>query len=135
MSARAAALLRSAGLLAAVLAIVAGFIGMHVLAGTHAAHVAATVPAGHADHPAGHHLGAVGVVGAASDTCCGDCSAPASTGADCVPSPKHADWEATPPGTVATAVDHHAVLPRLLARSYPHSPRSPSPGELSISQT
>lgn len=168
-AARAAAFFRSAALLAAVLAVVAGFTGMHVLAGAHAAHAAATVqapasaqsPAGHgetesrrahesrhahtpslhdhaaslparADHRAEH---AVGAVGAVSDTCFGDCCAAAGMGTDCVPSPKHADWKAPPPGTAAAAVDHHGALPDVRARSYPYLPGSPSPGELSISRT
>lgn len=173
--AKAVAFLRSAGLLAAVLAVVAGFIGMHVLTGSHAAHAAAGVPVSataqaaatmpgsahalaghggtelrpahepqhdhaaalpaHADYSADHRHGAVGAVGAVSDTCFGDCSAAPGMGANCVPSPKHADWEAAPPGTAANAVDHHGALSDVRVHGYPYLPGSPSPGELSISRT
>ena len=59
--ATAIAFLRRAGLLTAVLALIAGIFGMHVMTATHAAHspatAAATVSAHHDSSPAGGHAG------------------------------------------------------------------------------
>ncbi|KUM41260.1 hypothetical protein [Arthrobacter sp. EPSL27] len=60
-AARHAALLRHAFLLAAVLAVILGFLGMHVLASSHGTHASAAAAvegshaAEHGTRPAGHH--------------------------------------------------------------------------------
>lgn len=143
-----AALLR-AGLLAAVLAIVAGIFGMHVMAAhsSHAGHPAVVQPqaadpaaghpaAGHthtgdtAGHPAGH---AAVANFSAAESCSSGCPGAQEAGAPCIPLAKTASFAVVPPqaGTAGPA-------PTATARGtvgYSYIPSSPTPCDLSISRT
>lgn len=163
MTARArvlsAALLR-AGLLAAVLAIVAGIFGMHVMTAhsSHAGHTAASAesaaggfvagqPAGdaaagqsagqaavvhsHAEHAAGHT--AVSPTFSAAESCGSGCPGAHEAGAPCIPLGKTASLAVVPPQAV-TAEPAHATTTRA-AVGYSYIPSSPTPCDLSISRT
>ncbi|UUL77296.1 hypothetical protein NG819_07330 [Pseudarthrobacter sp. Fe7] len=149
MTARAvAALLHRAWLLAGTLAVIAGLLGMHVLASGHASHgaVSERAAAGHAvvahsvggDHSAqaGHHSAATApdapVPGSAG--CGGSCPAAQEQGTPCVPSVPGGPVTVSPPQATL------AVLPGLPAAGgpgygYSYLPPSPTPCELSISRT
>ena len=143
------ALLLRAGIIAGILAIVAGIFGMHVMTGNHTAHspAVASSPAGaggaHTDHqPADDHSavetsafqGELSAVPEAC-TCSGDCTSFQSMGAACVPSAKTGTLSAPQPGTLGLAFDAGNGLPSTVSASYTYLPGSPSPGELSISRT
>ncbi|MGP4030505.1 hypothetical protein [Pseudarthrobacter sp. 1C304] len=141
-AARPAVLLRHAFLLAGVLAVILGFLGMHVLAsphvthapaaaggeGSHAAEHGTTSSTGHAGHgasPAGLHPAP------AAD----GCTEQPGAHVDCTPSPAGAALSAPQPGaTLVTAwppaAEHTGLLPRST-----YSPGTPTPGDLSISRT
>lgn len=155
-------LLRTA-LFLGVLAILAGFIGMHVLASSHTQHgpgAMAAVPAGThaaassaAPHTAPHAM-ADGTVHAASlDPASArpmgssapepppSCVSTGETGemsaphASCIPAPATAGLSAPPPGAASFAGPEPAAdIGRVLYAST-HVPGSPTPGELSISRT
>ena len=153
-----AALLR-AGLLAAVLAIVAGIFGMHVMTAhsSHAGHAAvvqpqaaqpaaAQLPGGHpaVEHPADEqgsgqaHGAAAGYQAAratfsAAESCSSGCPGAQEAGAPCIPLAKTASLAVVPPqaGTAGPA-------PTATARGavgYSYIPASPTPCDLSISRT
>ncbi|HET7782092.1 MAG TPA: hypothetical protein VFL08_07235 [Arthrobacter sp.] len=151
-----AALLR-AGLLAAVLAIVAGIFGMHVMTAhsSHAGHAAVVQPlAGDTGgHPAGHpavehpadeqgsgqaHGAAAGYQAAratfsAAESCSSGCPGAQEAGAPCIPLAKTASLAVVPPqagtaGPAPTAIARGAV-------GYSYIPASPTPCDLSISRT
>lgn len=142
-----AALLR-AGLLAAVLAIVAGIFGMHVMTAhsSHAGHAAVGHLAGHpaVEHPAveqgsGQAHGAAAGYQAASATfsaaesCSSGCPGAQEAGAPCIPLAKTASLAVVPPqagtaGPAPTAIARGAV-------GYSYIPASPTPCDLSISRT
>ena len=148
----AAAFLRSAGLVAVVLAVIAGILGMHVLTGTHATHSLASATAGaHTHHhpdASGHHAshqdspgmpdaGAAGqdgvraTAGQSSDSCsCGGMQAMTS----CTPSAKTASLAAPAPGTSVLGIHTGTATARDAVR-WTYLPGSPSPCELSISRT
>ena len=141
-AARPAALLRHAFLLAGVLAVILGFLGMHVLAspygtqtataaggeGSHTAEHGTTSSAGHAGHgasPAGLH----------SAPAADGCTEQPDAHVDCTPSPAGAALSAPQPGaTLVTARPSAAEHTGLLPRST-HFPGTPTPGDLSISRT
>lgn len=150
---RFTAFLRRAGLLAAVLAITAGILGMHGIAGGHSIHspAAVTVPppsAVHAGHPAdaptgqqpsgipstqqtaGQHTS-----GVASEPCTDSCTCIQTMTAGCIPSAKTGSLTAPMPGTVLLATNPAATAPLAIPTAYSYLPGSPSPGELSISRT
>lgn len=142
-----AALLR-AGLLAAVLAIVAGIFGMHVMTAhsSHAGHAAVGHPAGHpaVEHPAVEqgsgqaHGAAAGYQAAratfsAAESCSSGCPGAQEAGAPCIPLAKTASLAVVPPqagtaGPAPTAIARGAV-------GYSYIPASPTPCDLSISRT
>jgi hypothetical protein len=153
MTARArvlsAALLR-AGLLAAVLAIVAGIFGMHVMAAGHSSH------AGHAGvghSPAGHAAGhtavahpdagqapasvagrqAVSATFSAAESCGSGCPGAQEAGAPCIPLAKTASLAVVPPQ--AGAPQRAPAANTREAVGYSFIPSSPTPCELSISRT
>lgn len=148
MTARAsvlpAALLR-AGLLAVVMAVVAGIFGMHVMTAdhsSHAAHAGAAVGVGHTgvEHPdAGHAAILADAVGAAgvsftAESCSAGCPDVREGGASCTPLAKTGSLAAAPPpanptALLAPASDAHGTT------GYSFVMPSPTPCELSISRT
>lgn len=152
---RAAAFLRRIGLLAGVLAIIAGIFGMHVMTGNHTMHPSlsaaadgtvheeSAAAAGHTGHqaasgPAADRAEAYGkgvVAPADSCSCSGDCTGMQAMTASCVPSAKSASMAAPLPGTAGFAVNVNAGVGDATAVRWSYLPGSPSPGELSISRT
>ena len=145
-----------AGLLAAVLAIVAGIFGMHVMTADHSSHAApADVghPAGHTavghlagdtavGHPASGH-GAAGHAATqpgqgasftASESCSSGCPGVQAAGASCIPSAKAGSLAVVPPPATPGAPLEPAASTRS-AVGYSFTPSSPTPCELSISRT
>lgn len=147
----AIAFLRRAGLLAAVLALLAGIFGMHVLTATHALHSTAASGSAEAHHgsspeahtgkpdpdaasapdPAGAGDGMQAVQCAVS----GNCTSMQSMAGACTPSAKTASLSAPLPGT---AIITRAAGPGDLATISPrwsYQPVGPSLGDLCISRT
>jgi hypothetical protein len=149
-----AALLR-AGLLAAVLAIVAGIFGMHVMTAHHSSPAAhAAVEHSHAGHAAGGQSAGDAAVGhsharqapgsaaghtavsaafSAAESCSSGCPGAQEAGAPCVPLAKTASLAVVPPqgGTAQPAPAANTGD----AAGYSFIPSSPTPCELSISRT
>ncbi|QCB97459.1 hypothetical protein E5206_11475 [Arthrobacter sp. PAMC25564] len=148
-SGRATAFLRRAALLAGLLAIVAGILGMHIMTGTHAMTARATghntraLPAMQAsDHP-GHVAVTPAAASAAQSLThppgpsCGEAcgyTAMSAMHADCVPSPGSTTLAAPPPGATPLTSSGGPIT-AVPATGYGFIPRSPSPGQLSISRT
>ncbi|WLQ07887.1 hypothetical protein [Arthrobacter oryzae] len=156
--------LRSA-LFLGVLAILAGFIGMHVLAPSHTQHgpgALAAVPAGthatHATHAAAQgaaeqtapsptaHAAALDPasarpMGSSAPEPPPSCVSTGETGemsaphASCIPAPATAGLSAPPPGTTSLSGPEPATDTGRVLYAYAHVPGSPTPGELSISRT
>lgn len=153
--ATAIAFLRRAGLLTAVLALIAGIFGMHVMTATHAAHspatAAATVSAHHDSSPAGDHAGehppgpsSAPDVHAAQDEAgartvqCTDsntCTSMQSMTSACTPSAKTGSLTAPLPGTGIIASNTTAGTQSTISALWSYLPGSPSPDELCISRT
>ncbi|MFP5367656.1 MAG: hypothetical protein ACLGIS_12585 [Actinomycetes bacterium] len=155
-----AALLR-AGLLAAVLAIVAGIFGMHVMTANHASGhgaAAAVQPAdghsagdaavahSHAGHVAGHaavaHGDSAGAAAAslaggsfaAPESCGSACPDAQESGASCIPLGKTGSLAAfPPPASPAAHLEPRVAVSAAVGYSY--IPSGPTPCELSISRT
>lgn len=143
----------SAGLLAAVLALIAGVLGMHIVAGPHSLHAAAppttTMSDGalpghagaplHANHPSPDSAQpadeGAGTTARAVCSCPGNCPAGHVMAGSCVPSAATATLAAPIPdrSPVVPSAFQIAAADGLPPWSY--LPRSPSPGELSISRT
>ncbi|MET3922538.1 hypothetical protein [Arthrobacter sp. UYEF20] len=154
--ARASAFLRRAGLFAAVLAIIAGILGMHVMTGTHSGHSPATVTAtttgahagaaaadGHNFHQLsgtpGAHAGADSPEAAGSPAQMCSCS-DSGTGMQamtmsCTPSVKTGALSAPCPGSTVFGIISQTGVAGTLRGDWTFLPRTPSPGELSISRT
>ncbi|MBT2521160.1 hypothetical protein [Arthrobacter sp. ISL-28] len=154
----ASAFLHRAGLLAGILAVLAGILGMHVMTGSHSMHSptaltaaagAATVPAesttahGHTAHgPAdtssaqlsssGHTAASVAVE---QCSCSDNCTSMHTMTVSCTPSAKTGSLSAPLPGTAVLGIISNARAPGAVSHSYSYRPGSPSPGELSISRT
>nr|WP_283810508.1 DUF6153 family protein [Arthrobacter sp. C9C5] len=132
-------------MLAGILAVLAGLLGMHVLAGTHGAHASAaytqTAPAsdhaasGHAasDHtgPATHHETPT----PASCVCGGGCGEQHAAHTSCTPAPSGASLSAPLPGTTLLAVQPRSAAEVDQLPAYSYLPTTPTPNELSISRT
>ncbi|MBT2551479.1 hypothetical protein [Arthrobacter sp. ISL-5] len=154
----APALLRRTGLLAGILAVLAGILGMHVLTGTHSMHSPAALTAGasgatvHTGAAAGHVHAAQGAaatspthvdsgkqVAASSSvepcSCSDSCASTHTMTVSCTPSGKTGSLSVPLPGTAVFDVVSNARAPGALPASYSYLPGSPSPGELSISRT
>lgn len=146
-----AALLR-AGLLAAVLSIVTGIFGMHVITPGHSPHTGhtgtgapAAAPAS-AAHPAGHtavghsntgHIAAPANAAepfTALESCGAGCPDVREAGASCIPLGKTGSLAAVPP-PVNPAADVGPAGGTQGTSGYSYIPASPTPGELSISRT
>lgn len=153
-SARAIAFLRRAGLLTAVLALIAGIFGMHVMTATHAAHSqtlpAATVSAHHGSSPAGHTgehaagpAAAAAMPAAQADestrtaqcTESGSCTSVHSMTDPCTPSAKAGSLAAPLPGTVIVSRNMTTGTLSAFSAQWSYRPGSPSPGDLCISRT
>lgn len=149
--ARAIALLRRAGLFAAVVALIAGIFGMHVMTATHALHSPATAVSAHqgpapAGHTGGHAPGpasfpampeAQGDDGAAKAQCTesGSCTGMQSMTGSCTPSVKTGSLAAPLPGTgiISTNMTTGALI--AISAQWSYRPDCPSPGDLCISRT
>ncbi|WP_258803215.1 DUF6153 family protein [Pseudarthrobacter sp. NS4] len=138
---RLAALLGRTGLLAVVLAIAAGILGMHVLTGDHSAHGAGSHVPGHAAvghppgdhaHPATHHAAEESFT--ASGSCGSGCPGVHDAGVSCIPSAKAGALAVFPPQATAAAQLALEAGTRPPA-AYSYIPTSPTPCELSISRT
>ena len=146
--------LRRAGLFTAVLALIAGIFGMHVMTATHALHspaaAAATAGAHHDSSPAGHTgvhppgpssaaelPGGQDEAGARTVQCTdsGNCTSMQSMTAACTPSAKKGSLAAPLPGTGIIARNANAGTPSTISALWSYLPGSPSPGELCISRT
>lgn len=156
-----ASALTRAALMSAILAVVAGLLGMHVLAGAHASHAsiwpsgsgtdAASTASDHTafDHPASGHAASghaeSGHPGPAalhqtpeptsSCVCGGDCGDQHVAHATCTPAPSGASLSAPPPGTTVLANQPRTTPATDQAQPYSHLPATPTPSELSISRT
>ena len=146
--------LRRAGLFTAVLALIAGIFGMHVMTATHAMHspamAAATAGAHHDSSPAGHAVEAPAGPSSAPETPaaqdeagartvqCTDsdnCASMQSMTAACTPSAKTGSLAAPLPGTGIIVRNTNAAVPSAIGPRWSYLPGSPSPGELCISRT
>lgn len=152
-----AAFLRRAGLFAAALAIIAGLFGMHVMTGAHSRHSSLGVPAiitpgghtgaaaaaGHAVHPASGTFRAHAAAGISEATRTpeqlGSCSesgnGPYAMTGSCLPSVNTGSLSAPPPGRTVFGIIAPAQAVGTICGDRSHPPRTPSPGELSISRT
>jgi hypothetical protein len=135
--------LRQAWLLAGVLAVITGLLGMHVLTTGHASHgvvpqaatagqtaVAHSAVGDHAGHPAAAQDAPVLMPA----SCGAQCPGAQESGAHCVPSAPSG------PVTVYAPQSTLAALPAApaggtQAHRYPYLPPSPTPCDLSISRT
>ncbi|WP_024366954.1 hypothetical protein [Arthrobacter sp. TB 26] len=152
--AAAIAFLRRAGLFTAVLALIAGIFGMHVMTATHAmqppAAAAATVSAHHDSSPDGHageapagpssapEMPAAQDEAGARTAQCTDsnhCTSMQSMTAACTPSAKTGSLAAPLPGTGIIARNTTAGTQSTISALWSYLPGSPSPGELCISRT
>ena len=150
----AIAFLRRAGLFTAVLALIAGIFGMHVMTATHAMHspatAAATISAQHGSSPAGHagehppgpfsapEMPAAQDQAGARTVQCTDsthCTSTQSMTAPCTPAPKKGSLAAPLPGTGIIARNTNAGTQRAISTLWSYLPGSPSPDELCISRT
>jgi hypothetical protein len=154
------AFLLRAGIVAGVLAILAGIFGMHVMTGNHTMHspaamrMPATVmsagdsrtghqSAAHHDVPdpttheaSGERVSPTLAAGpAASCTCSAECTSVQAMSAACIPSAKTGTLTAPEPGQGTLTSENRGGLPDRMTASYAYLPGSPSPGELSISRT
>lgn len=152
-----ASLLRRAWLLAGVLAVIAGLLGMHVLTAGHASHgsgshsslahsaVAHSAVAGSGPAPGapalhdavGHSAGADHAGGpamAAAAICGSPCPLAREPGAQCIPSAPSAPQTGHPPQATRAVLRllHPVSSPR---PAYGYLPPSPTPCDLSISRT
>lgn len=146
-SAYTVAAFRRAALLAGIIAVVTGFLGMHIVAGSHGQHSQAPVsgsaaPAagGHtavpssaaANHAQSHH-DAVPADPPSCD-CQGGCAERTGAHVGCTPSPSGASFHAPQPGILPAPVSWaRATADRQPA--YPYLPGTPTPSDLSISRT
>ncbi|MEJ1193991.1 hypothetical protein [Pseudarthrobacter sp. CCNWLW207] len=152
---RLATLMGRAVLLAGILAIVAGILGMHTLTGNHAAHtlgagappssVTAT-PGGqaHMTHTHGGHShsapsrvvrGEPAAYGASAVACSGTLGSTESPAVACTPLAKAGSLVAPEPGSAGQLADARVSSGVETMRFYPYLPDGPSPGDLSISRT
>ncbi|MCB5273092.1 hypothetical protein BJG92_00604 [Arthrobacter sp. SO5] len=145
--------LRRAGLFGAVLALIAGIFGMHVMTTTHALHspsMAAGAGHGHyatsvAGHPGGHlpESSAADVPGFQAGSgldalqCqdSGNCASMQPMTASCTPSAKSGSLAAPLPGTWVIARSTDTAPPTDTSAGWSYLPGSPSPGDLCISRT
>ncbi|WP_284752732.1 hypothetical protein [Arthrobacter sp. efr-133-R2A-120] len=145
---RATAFLLRIGLLAGLLAIIAGIVGMHVMAGGHSMHAtpvvsqSAVVSQSHGAHTHAERASLLDEAAvqhatsspAAPCTCPGTCTGMSALHAVCVPAPGHNTLTAPLPG-VPPYANAGTAGGGVLVSGYSHRPGSPSPGDLCISRT
>lgn len=143
---RSLAFLRRAGLLAGVLAIIAGIFGMHIMTGTHSMNGAAAAPGtimlqvlpgtaqGHTGHSAGQAAAPLASEPAPSFVDPLACATMSAMDVACIPSPGTMSLAAPLPGITPFALPEGSSA-TIAAADYSFHPGSPSPGELSISRT
>ncbi|WP_426977434.1 hypothetical protein ACQCSU_21470 [Pseudarthrobacter sp. O4] len=153
LSGRAMAFLLRTVLLAGMLAVIAGILGMHIITGSHSMHNSPAAPAADMmqvmQPPAtGHTAHAAGAVSAADSppapgttsmpgpSCAhpGGCAAMSAMDASCIPSSGNTSLAAPLPGSTPFAAHNDADAPTPAA-TYSYLPESPSPGQLCISRT
>ena len=143
----AAAFLSRAGMLAGMLAIIAGIFGMHILSGSHDMPMAAsgsqtgTLHSGHATggpmdgQPSTTAVDDSATPAAASSSCLdpAPCPVMGSMSQECVPAPGNTSFDAPLPGTTTLAYRVDSGTDHTPGRL--HFSASPSPGDLGISRT
>ncbi|WP_427135532.1 hypothetical protein [Pseudarthrobacter sp. S9] len=147
--------LRRAALLVGILAVIAGFLGMHILSGSHSMHDghggSSTIAAGSHASPAstaaghsalgsttpGHHGTATssGTPVPPSCLCPGDCTDKPAMHLGCIPAPAGASLSAPPPGTAPLQTRARTAVLTEQGSSYSYLPGTPTPSDLSISRT
>jgi len=151
-AARPVPLLRYALLLAGLLAVVLGLLGMHVLAGSHGMHAQAAPSAStatstvlhsdarvHAAHaepsvtPGSVTIGGTEVP--PSCICQGGCAEKPTVHAGCTPSPAGASLSAPQPGSTFLDGESWTAARADLPSGYAYLPGTPTPRDLSISRT
>jgi hypothetical protein len=150
--AHAAAFLLRAGMLAAVLAVIAGILGMHVLTGNHSTHSTATMTATAAGagtgsgtaHGGGYQSPTAdwiqmasnqGMTGACAELCPGACPGVDAPTISCIPSLTSGSLAAPLPGMSLFGSIPGTLMAGAPPGAYPYLPTGPSPGELSVSRT
>ena len=143
--------LRRAGLLAGLLSVIAGVVGMHTMTGSYGVLTSAAVPAAETlqamQSPAPDHTAFAGIsakissesagTGSLPEPACADpagCAMMAVIDASCIPSPGNTSLAAPLPANAPLAASDDAGAPRQASTSS-YRPGSPSPGELCISRT
>jgi hypothetical protein len=141
-----ATFLHSAGRLAAILAVLAGILGMHVT-GSHSVHspAATTVPPAatvQAETPADGHVirqasdaPLEGMASGCAGRCSGNCTGSQTMTVSCTPATKSGSLAAPLPRATVIGVIPRADMAGAVPSGYSYVPGSPSPGELSISRT
>lgn len=153
------AFVHHAGLLAGVLAVIAGILGMHVMTGTHSSHYPAAITAsgiaapaadtGHSDSPPGHAAHGAPVAALAYPqsslqdedraleqcSCSGGCANRHAMTVACTPAAKTGSLSAPLPGTTVIGVSSSGATDGIAPGLWSYLPGTPSPGELSISRT
>ena len=124
--ARPASSLHRAALLAGILAVIAGFLGMHILTGSHGMH-------SHAVMPASVIVGGTQVP--PSCVCQGGCAQKPAAHVDCTPSPAGASLSPPQPGTTLLAMQSWTAALADRQPDYAYLPGTPTPRDLSISRT
>ncbi|WP_024367261.1 hypothetical protein [Arthrobacter sp. TB 26] len=138
--------LHRAALLAGILAVIAGFLGMHILSGSHGMHSHAAVAGsgGHAEQAADpasapahgqHPSHNAGPTTPPSCVCQGGCAEKPAAHVDCTPSPAGASLGAPQPGTTLLAIQSWTAAPAGRQAHYAFLPGTPTPRDLSISRT
>ncbi|MDO5862995.1 MULTISPECIES: DUF6153 family protein [Paenarthrobacter] len=146
--------LLSVGLLAAVIALIAGILGMHVMTGDHSAHAGMTVSeagtsaagtsiTGHDNHgPAPQENALVpertvlgDVASPTQCSCSGNCASQHAMAASCIPSVAPGGLTAPLPDTSVSITAPSSESANAPSIPWSYRPGSPSPGELSISRT
>ena len=141
-------------LLAGVLAVLAGLLGMHVLAGAQGAHASTGYSAVEAQAAVAASSHAASVHGASAHSapssgtaahyvtttppsciCSGDCREQHAAHASCTPAPSGASLSAPLPGTTLLAVRPRSATEVDQLPAYSYLPSTPTPNELSISRT
>ncbi|MDD1478586.1 hypothetical protein [Arthrobacter sp. H16F315] len=148
---RAAAFLRRAGLLAGLLAIIAGILGMHIMTGSHGMPAAATSLGTDMAQDGQASVAVAAAPGGAaaqstpapqsppsmSGRSCADagvCATMSAMDAVCIPSPGNPPLTVPLPGVTPFAATVPPTLPAGFS-PYAYLPGSPSPGDLCISRT
>ncbi|CAI3796873.1 hypothetical protein [Pseudarthrobacter sp. MM222] len=153
----ATSFLERAGLLAGILTVLAGILGMHVMTGSHSMHSAAAITAaagaatvhtgtaaadGHPVHGTADTASSrrTGVEIAASSSvqecsCSDGCTSMQTMTVTCTPLAKTGSLSVPLPGAGIFGSISNARAPGAVPLAYSYLPGSPSPGQLSISRT